>query len=127
MYYFIKISCSSDDIDSSNIVGTWKLSQVLSDPGDGSGTFVDVVSVKSITFLSDNTFSTNGNLCEFSSDISVNDVLGTYSIEEGKIYPPICENFNQVRLNYKIEEGVLIVSYPCIEACAEKYIKLRQE
>ena len=46
------ISCNkTDEIDiSSAVVGTWKLTEVLADPGDGSGTFYTVSSNKNLIF-----------------------------------------------------------------------------
>ena len=117
------LSCSSDDLDTSNVVGTWKLAQVLADPGDGSGTFVNVESNKTIIFLSDGTFSSNGNLCFFGSLTTVT-TEGVFSAEDEVIYPTTCENFARIGLNYKIENGALTVYYQCIEACAEKYKKI---
>jgi len=49
-------SCSSDDLDTSTVIGVWKLDQSLVDPGSGSGTFTDVDSDKTLTFLNDGTF-----------------------------------------------------------------------
>jgi len=124
--FSLLLSCSSDDANTSTVIGTWKLSQVLSDPGDGSGTFMDVNSNKSITFLSDDTFSSNGNFCFFSSDPTII-TDGVFSTQEEKIYPNNCDSFAQIGLSYKLENGALIINYPCIEACAEKYMKLRLE
>ena len=115
--------CSSDDLDSSNIVGKWKLVQVLADPGDGSGTFVNIESNKTITFFSDNTFSSNEYLCSF-SPLAPLKTGGTFSTEKREIYPNSCESFAEVKLSYRIENKALIVSYFCIEGCAEKYVKI---
>ena len=123
MVSIMLLSCSSDDIDSSHIIGKWKLIQVLADPGDGSGTFVDVESSKTITFLSDGMFSSNGNLCFFSSITPVT-TEGAFSIEKEEIYPNTCATFAQVILDYKTENRALNVYYQCIEACAEKYVKI---
>ena len=88
--------CSSDDVDSSNIVGKWKLVQVLADPGDGSGTFVNIESNKTITFLSDNTFSSNEYLCSFSS-LAPQTTEGAFSADKQEIYPNSCESFAEVK------------------------------
>jgi hypothetical protein len=50
-----------------NIVVKWKIAQQLADPGDGSGRFRDAYSNKTITFLNDNTFTSNGDLCFITS------------------------------------------------------------
>ena len=117
------LGCSSDDLDGTNVVGKWKLVQVLTDPGDGSGVFVDVQSNKTITFLRNETFSSNANLCFFGSVTPVT-TEGVFSAEDEMIYPTTCESFARVGLTYKIENDALIVYYQCIEACAEKYEKI---
>ncbi len=38
------ISCSDNDDNETTIIGTWKLSAELLDPGDGSGTYQTVSS-----------------------------------------------------------------------------------
>jgi len=118
------LSCSNDDnIDSSNIIGTWKLEQVLADPGDGSGVFVDVDSDKTITFLDDDTFSSNGNICFF-NPLEERNTIGEFSSEDGELIPINCNSFAFIKQRFKLEDNSLIMSYSCIEACAEKYVKI---
>jgi hypothetical protein len=52
------ISCSKNDDDTSSnlLIGTWKLTEMLIDPGNGSGTFNSVNSNKNLIF------SNGGNL-----------------------------------------------------------------
>ena len=97
--------------------------QVLADPGDGSGTFVNIESNKTITFLSDDTFSSNGYLCFF-SPLAPQTTEGAFSADKQEIYPNNCDNFAEVKLSNRIENKTLIISYFCIEGCAEKYVKI---
>ena len=62
---FIFVSCNNDDdsnLEDASLLGDWKLVGTLIDRGDGSGTFQAVESDKVITFLSDGTFNSNGNI-----------------------------------------------------------------
>jgi len=120
------LGCSSDDLDSSNVVGKWKLVQTLVDPGDGSGRFSDVESNKTLAFLNNGTFiSENGVVC-FMSDEEKTSSTGTFSSEEKKIYPNSCDSFARIALEYTFDNGFLVINYPCIERCAEKYRKKRK-
>jgi hypothetical protein len=115
-------SCSSDDSGTNTeLVGNWKLIEVLADPGDGSGTFTSVESNKTITFNSDGTISSNGTLCDITIT-SNNSTSGTYSITESTFNSPSCINPDY---NYTFEknENIIIIDYPCIEPCKAKYKK----
>lgn len=101
----------------SSIAGVWKLTEVLADPGDGSGVFREVESDKEITFYDDNTVKSNGQLCRMSLD-GTNPTEGYYSLEDSTIISGDCT------LQFEIEGGVLIIHYPCIEPCGEKYVKV---
>jgi len=120
------ISCSSDDdknaSESPDLLGSWKLIEVYADPGDGSGDFVDVTSDKTITFMADETLESNGNLCNaFSNAGEPSD--GAYSQEDGTIIVGTC-GIVEYQISFEIIDDNLIVSYPCIEACLEKYSKI---
>lgn len=119
------IACSDDDKAKSTdaeLIGTWKLSQVYMDPGDGSGDFTNVDSEKTITFLSDGTVNSNTDLCFMSSEIG-QPSTGTFSETEMIITVLDCD-VSPFELFFEIEENHLMVSYFCIEACQEKYVKL---
>ena len=119
----ILFSCNKDDDSNSNteLIGNWKLIEVLADPGDGSGTFFSVESEKTITFVSDGTITSNGNLCDMSikSDIQTS---GTYSNSESTFNSSDCNNPDY---NFTFEQNgnILIINYPCFEPCQAKYIK----
>jgi len=119
----ILLSCAKRNENDINpgIVGKWKLIQILSDPGDGSGTFQNVNSNKIIQFENNNKLSSNGILCT-PSTLSNTSSTGTYNEQELKIYPLECGN--NITLNYQINSNELIIDYPCFEACSEKYMKI---
>ena len=118
-------SCSSDDGEfnsDSELVGTWKLIEVLADPGDGSGVFIAVESEKTITFQRVGAIFSNGTLCDLSIHTN-NRTSGIYSASESTFKSPDCFNPDY---NYRFErnENILIIYYPCIESCQAKYRKV---
>jgi len=120
------ISCNNDD-DSNNstqaeLVGTWKLTENLSDPGDGSGVFEIVISDKKMVFNSDGTVTSNGFLCDMSIESNTSS-SGTYSITESTINSSSC-NTTEFAIRFELSSTFLIISYPCIEACQAKYLKV---
>ena len=119
----ILYSCNKDDDSNSGteLIGNWKLIEVLGDPGDGSGTFNSVESNKIITFENNGTITSNGNLCDMSIT-SENQTSGTYSNSEMSFNSADCNNPDY---DYTFEQNgnILIINYPCIEPCQAKYIK----
>lgn len=116
-------SCSSDDDSVSNteLVGEWKLIEILADPGDGSGTFSSVESNKTIRFHQDGSITSNGTLCTMSPE-TTNPTTGTYSLADSTFIPSDCHNPNY-EYQFRHDGNTLIIIYPCIEPCLEKYRK----
>ena len=116
------MACSDkDDPEYVGLIGTWKLVEILADPGDGSGTFYPVESEKTMLFLSSGMLTSNGNLC--SLDISAdNPTTGSYSKIDKAFSSSDCSNPDYA---YPFEQqgNFLIVRYPCFEACQAKYQK----
>ncbi len=114
-------SCEKEDNSNTELIGNWKLAETLLDPGGGGGTFSPVVSDKVISFMSDGTISSNGNLCDMSIDIG-NMTSGFYSETTASFSSNDC---NDPNYNYTFEHNgnILIINYPCIEPCQAKYIK----
>ena len=119
----ILFSCNNDDDSNSNteLIGNWKLIEVLLDPGDGSGTFSSVESEKTITFEIGGTITSNGTLCDMSIN-SDNQTSGTYSNSESTFNSSDCNN-PDYNFTFEQNESILIINYPCIEPCQAKYIK----
>lgn len=116
------ISCSktkSEDIQP-KIISNWKLTEILMDPGDGSGTFQAVQSNRILQFKDNNQVVCNEKLCEMTSSSAMNST-GTYSESEESIIPTDCQNS---KIKYKINEDTLILFYQCFEACESKYIRI---
>ncbi len=123
------ISCNNDD-DSTpqevSLIGNWRLIEFLADPGDGSGTFQTITSDKMLTFNSNGEITSNYSLCSMLEIVSPQASSGTYSTTTGIIDAPSCFNDSPLTIGFEVSnEGNLIISYPCIEACQEKYIKIQ--
>ena len=121
--YVLLISCQDDEstLQKFELIGDWKLIEVLSDPGDDSGAFVFVDSDKTMTFHSDGTLTSNGSLCglEYTSLVPTS---GVYSLIDSTYTTDNC-GWSDVHYTFETYENTLIVSYPCIEACQSKFIK----
>lgn len=125
-------SCSSKDDDNgeTSLFGTWKLSEIKNDPGDGSGVFVKVDSEKILIFEKSGNITSNGSLC-FNSVTSDSPSSGKFQVNEevgfsGSIAPSGCgDGQSDIGLLFTQEKSVLYVYFPCIEGCAAKFIKIK--
>lgn len=117
------ISCTkNDDNTSSNLLkGTWKLTEVLADPGDGSGTFNSVNSSKNLIISNGGNLSSNGAICDMSIETNVSST-GTYSEVNSTINSANCPN-NTIK--YELNGNTLILIYPCFEPCQAKYTRVQ--
>lgn len=129
---FISCTDNDDEIDTAQpeLMGTWLLVEQNVDPGDGSGEFQKVDSEKSIEFLEEGIFKSNGTFCDMNVE-STETSSGTYVINdsivsqfspENYLMPEGCDT-EEYKVSLYIEESALILSYPCIEGCAQKYRK----
>lgn len=108
---------NEEELAPASLAGTWKLTEVLVDPGDGSGTFQPVSSNKKIVFINDNKVTSNGSLCDMSTE-SNSSTTASYSEATHTID---CQNRP---VQYELNGNTLILSYFCIEGCQAKYIKV---
>jgi hypothetical protein len=114
----ILLSSCNEEVAVPVLIGEWALTEVLADPGDGSGTFQPVSSEQAITFRSDSTFTSVERLCN-TIELSTPQI-GTFTASELLISD--CD----YELSYEISEGYLIIYLPCIEPCAQKYRKINK-
>ncbi len=113
-------ACNGED---DSHVGTWELKEVLLDPGDGSGTFQAVTSEKTLDLSADGNISSNGNLCFMGTDPdAANASTGMYSIEANTITLPDCNGAERT-LTFEINDTEMIIDFPCVEPCQQKYRK----
>lgn len=105
-----------------SLVGTWRQTEMLVDPGDGSGVFMEVSSHKTISFYNDGTLISNGSLCDMSvtTDMPTN---GNYSATENYFISSVCGSPGQ-KYHFEKNDTSLTITYPCIEPCLTKYKKV---
>jgi hypothetical protein len=120
----IIVSCSKDcdTCDDGLVISKWILIEQLVDPGDGSGEFIPIESDKIIEFLDNARVISNGSLCTMSVS-SGETSTGSTIAPQNYIIPDNCVA-DGIQLYYEQEFDTLIIFYPCIEACAHKYIRL---
>lgn len=116
------IACKDDEPIESGLIGKYTLIEVLADPGDGSGTYQPVNSSKTIEFRADGTITSNGNLCNISTDAN-NPSSGTYSLVDSTIQSPACNNNLPFAIRFYWDNDVVEIAYPCIEPCGARYRK----
>lgn len=116
-------SCSKNDNHglSNLLVGNWKLTEILLDPGNGSGTFVPVNSNKTLIFDNNGNVTSNGTICDLSVESNTSST-GTYTESTTTINSASCQN---ITIIYELTGTTLILNYPCIEPCKAKYIKVQ--
>lgn len=116
-------SCNKNDNETTNnsaLVGSWKLTAILADPGNGSGIFNPVISNKTIVFDNNGNLSSNGTICDMSTDSNTSST-GNYIEANTSIISSSCQNLT---IKYELSGNTLILNYPCIEPCKAKYIKI---
>jgi hypothetical protein len=118
--FFVTLSaCTDCDDDTpmaeSEIVGNWELVAILSDPGDGSGTF-QPASGKTLQFTDQSVVHCNIGFC-FGQDTQATST-GTYDVPTTTIDVDNCTG------TYSFNERFLEVSHFCIEPCGERYIRV---
>lgn len=120
-------TCNVTDVDQTipkiNLIGNWRLIEVLNDPGDGSGVFRPVDSEKTITFYTDGIVGSNGSLCGIQME-SAPPSNGTYSISDSTITAFNCYGNDSLRFRFNIVDSKLIISYVCVEECPAKLMKV---
>lgn len=117
------IGCDDEDLDPSEIVGTWRITEELLDPGDGSGVFMPVTDGKTVQFFSDNTYTASGSTCTLTSTQGQGS-SGIYDPVEMRLTPANCGGQVQFYIGYELKDDFLFLYYPCIEPCAQKLVKV---
>lgn len=110
-------SCEKEE--EPELINSWKLIEVLADPGDGSGTFQPVTSDKVVSFYTDGTVTSNASICTMQTQAGTPST-GTYSTVDSTITVDDCV-INGFSLTFEVSGVNLILNYPCIERCSEKY------
>ncbi|WP_300355486.1 lipocalin family protein [Fluviicola sp.] len=104
--------------NSGMLMGTYKLTGLYYySPGD-DGEFQTVTSEKTVTFHSDGTITSNGNLCIPETD-ALSPSSGTYSHSNKTITVTNCDG-----IEYKLIGYTLIIGHGCWEQCKSRFIKI---
>jgi len=108
------MSCKKDQNGPAEIYGTWKLTETLADPGDGSGKYIKAKgATKYITF--DQSGDVSG---EAMPDITSYKVLDSTRIEITS------KNYSQKLVYwYKLNSTTLEINPPCIEGCGFRFVR----
>lgn len=121
LFLLVLSSCSQNsEIDSTVLVGRWKLIERLVDPGDGSGTYQPVSGNSYIDFFADGTFTANTPMCPI-DQANNQPSSGTYDSVSLILSFNNCSSFV---ISYEISGNNLILHPPCFEDCGSKYIKI---
>lgn len=102
--------------------GSWLLTEVLFDPGDGSGTFRPVDSERELHLTPANTFSTNYDICQAIEDGEK--FNGTFIRTDADEFLIECAQSLINSVQGRLEEGFLVLYYPCDEPCAYRFKKI---
>ena len=120
------VSCSEDSgrkSETADILGNWKLTEILIDPGDGSGTFEPYPENRTLEFLPNGKIFSNYHMCDITSNIVENvSYLGYYSAD-GNIIETECFVEGQ-NITYELVDGKLILHYPSYEGYSLKFVKV---
>jgi hypothetical protein len=116
---FLSCQKSHELCNSNDLIGTWQLIEVLSDPGDGSGIYQSVESDWIISFSSDGSFYSNQKLCNGNNE-NTEEEMGSYNTVDQLINNVSC-SFD---VGYELNGPNLILRYPCREPCGQKFVKV---
>ncbi|HAA17039.1 MAG TPA: hypothetical protein DCE41_37140 [Cytophagales bacterium] len=119
-------SCNPPPPTPNAIFGTYELTETLFDPGDGSGEFQAIDSNLTITIRTDSTFTSNGALCEYTTD-GLSRSRGTLVGARQVMQVSNCYN-NLIQpdqeLGYAWDELEFVVSLGCDEPCLLRFEKV---
>lgn len=119
---YLLSSCSNNkDENTDPIVGKWHLVSQLVDPGDGSGTFQDVISNRTIEIDENGVVTSNSNLCDLSIEAE-GESVGQYSFQDMVMVIEGCSF--PYNLSVTLDGEFIDLHYPCFEACICKYKKI---
>ena len=120
------LSCggdSNDPLDGESLYGTWLLSEVLLDPGDGSGEFIPRDTGEELIIQPNSIYVSNWNICRLNSPVG-KEYSGQFRETGNGTIELECPLDDGVFINAELEQGLLILNYPCIEPCAYRFYKI---
>lgn len=109
-----------DKLAKNEVLGEWKLIEILIDRGDGSGEFEPTDRNITLEFKSDGKVVGNGILCGFAESVSL--LEGEFT--QDSLILTNCAN-GLIRNRYSFDKSNLIItSLQCREPCLAKLIKI---
>jgi len=111
-----------DRIDATVLEGTWHLTEVLFDPGDGSGEFRKIDSKRQLSLAPGNTYSANYDVCQAIEEGEK--FSGTFERIGAQEFLIPCAGSLLNSVQGRLEEGYLVLYYPCDEPCAYRFRKV---
>jgi hypothetical protein len=118
-------ACSKDrldPLDQNSLYGSWKLIEVLLDPGDGSGQFVPSDTGEQLILERDQTYLSNWEPCNPGAGAGET-FRGTFTVPEPGSFVISCESAQVSSVTGSLQNGFLIISYGCTEPCLYKFLK----
>jgi hypothetical protein len=122
---FALLACQNDQDDQLNLTvleGTWLLTEVLFDPGDGSGEFRKIDSERQMSLAPDNTYTTNYDVCQAIEEGEK--FSGSFERIDAQEFLIPCAGSLLNSVQGRLEDGYLVLYYPCDEPCAYKFRKI---
>ena len=106
-------ACKRSTPEHSSLVGKWKLTATLADPGDGSGKWqtVSPLTPSYVEFKGDGTLSYTP---------SSQNGGGRYLLTSDSTFTLITDT-DSLREFYRIQGATLTITPPCYEPCGERY------
>lgn len=118
-------ACQEDQDDRLNLAvleGTWLLTEVLFDPGDGSGEFRKIDSERQMSLAPDNTYNANYDVCQAIEEGEK--FSGSFERIDAQEFLIPCAGSLLNSVQGRLEDGFLVLYYPCDEPCAYKFRKI---
>ena len=115
------VACKKTESSKNGLESTWLLKKSYSDPGDGSGKYVDVPKNSNYTLL----FTSDGLVISNTSFFNLN-LLKSYTvIDSNKIEFTFNEISSQSKVvyNYQLKADTLTLNPLCIEGCGLKFTR----
>src|SRR4051812_23907892 len=105
---FVLIACTkSSNKALSSLIGRWKLTETLVDPGDGSGTWMPATTNYIIQFNNDST--------AYENPVNPYRNINKYSITNDSTLTLFYSNGTSQSLYFKIQDNTLTLTGGCIE------------
>ena len=123
--FVILLSCTkSNHQERNDILGTWKLIEILNDDGSGNASWQSVSDELSysIQFEENSTFKILNS--------STNCYSGEYNIMDSVLTLTFSNNCNVSKYNIEFSDNYLLLNaspFSCDEACVEKFEKLNNQ